>query len=186
MTPLIGTLTFLKRPLFLTPLFFVSACLHQTSTHLSTPLSTDAILIQEAQDNQRDGGRYNADTWIIRRLKKGEYVYDALPGQSAYYTTRETLKRAHCNNVHYAHLLQIAPNPTLGFRKNIGVLTMENDVHVPFGFAYANPTYGPGGGEQMFIKDYATTLKLDQDISIDTTFTPEECAALFKKEHPSP
>ncbi|HEY0148093.1 MAG TPA: LysM peptidoglycan-binding domain-containing protein [Allosphingosinicella sp.] len=112
---------------------------------------------------------FKIDDWEMGKLKKGDLVYGALPGQSAYYTNLVTVEVGAGSRRLQADLLQTKIHPEHGHRSAMGVYEVQRDMRVPFARTKANPFVGPyqqpfdpirGGGAQRFIFDYSRSLKL--------------------------
>jgi hypothetical protein len=110
---------------------------------------------------------YKADNWSTNTLKKGDYVYGGIPGQSAYYTTEETLKSAKGSATSLFQSLQVTPHKIFGYRTEMGKYEVLKDMTVPFGKVKANPDLGNGGGDQFFIKPYDKNLKLVDKLKLE-------------------
>ena len=122
----------------------------------------DALFAKEAQLN----AGYNADAWSMATLPKGSIVYGGIPGQTAFYTDAATVVGSGGSRSALFQSLQVAPNPTLGFRPTLRVYELLQDMRVPTGTALGNPTLGPGGGQQFFIWNYGNQLRAVGDIGL--------------------
>lgn len=60
----------------------------------------------------------------------------------------------------------MSPHPEFGYRPQMGVYEVINDITIPSGIVRQNPLLGPGGGSQLFIKDYNNNLKLIDKIEL--------------------
>jgi hypothetical protein len=121
--------------------------------------------IKAAKADQLRWG-YNADHWIPKQLKKGDRIFGGLPGQSAYYTDSVTVDAANGSREALFRSLQIKPHPEFGYRPKIGIYEVIKDMEVPGGIVKANPALGPGGGGQVFIDDFGTSLRLVGEVAL--------------------
>ncbi|GLQ51349.1 hypothetical protein ACFFJT_09100 [Dyella flava] len=121
--------------------------------------------ILAAQQDQINSG-YNPDNWTMTTLPKGSLVYGGLPGQSAYYTTEQTLLDGNFDSATIFDSLQVAPHPEFGYRPEMGVYQVLEDTQVPTGQALANPGIGSGGAQQFFFGNYGTQLQLINQIPL--------------------
>ncbi|MFP1890274.1 VENN motif pre-toxin domain-containing protein, partial [Lonsdalea quercina] len=121
--------------------------------------------IHIAKSDQIQWG-YNADEWGMVTLPAGSRVYGGIPGQSSYYTSWDTLLDAGFSRESIFKNLQVSPHPEFGYRPQMGIYEITNDIRVPSGQIMANPLLGPGGATQYFIKDYSNQLKLIDKIDL--------------------
>lgn len=121
--------------------------------------------IHSAKSDQLQWG-YAADEWSMSTLPAGSKIYGGIPGQSAYYTTEQTLLNANFGRESLFKSLQVAPHPEFGYRPQVGVYEVTNDITIPSGIVRENPLLGPGGGSQLFIRDYNNNLKLIDKIDL--------------------
>ncbi|MCE0829067.1 VENN motif pre-toxin domain-containing protein, partial [Buttiauxella sp. A2-C2_NF] len=121
--------------------------------------------IHSAKSDQLQWG-YAADEWSMTTLPAGSKVYGGIPGQSAYYTTEQTLLNANFGRESLFQSLQVSPHPEFGYRPTMGVYEVINPIVIPSGIVWENPLLGPGGGTQFFIKDYNNNLKLIDKIDL--------------------
>ncbi|MDR0608697.1 MAG: hypothetical protein LBG58_01135 [Planctomycetaceae bacterium] len=113
-------------------------------------------IVKEAQIK----GGYHADQWAMTKIPKGSTIYGGRPGQSNYYTGLSTIEQNAYNKVGLWESLQVPPNPSLGYRPQVAVYQVNEDIIVASGNALANPQYGSGGGIQFFVRDYQKSLTL--------------------------
>lgn len=99
-------------------------------------------------------------------LPAGSRVYGGIPGQSAYYTTEEALASAGLGRESLFTSLQVTPHPVFGYRPQMGIYEVTSDLSIPSGIVRANPTLGPGGATQYFIRDYNSQLRLLDKINL--------------------
>jgi RHS repeat-associated protein len=109
---------------------------------------------------------YAADEWGMATLKQGARVYGGIPGQSAYYTSEQTLASSGLSRESLFQSLQVKPHPVFGYRPQMGVYEVVSDIAVPSGVVRANPALGPGEGTQYFIQGYASKLRLVETIDL--------------------
>ncbi|MFB1117958.1 VENN motif pre-toxin domain-containing protein [Dickeya dadantii] len=121
--------------------------------------------IHIAKSDQIQWG-YAADEWGTVTLPAGSKVYGGIPGQSSYYTSWDTLLNAGFSRESIFKSLQVLPHPEFGYRPQMGIYEVVNDITIPSGQVMANPLLGPGGGTQYFIKDYGNQLKLIDKIDL--------------------
>ncbi|WPD75987.1 VENN motif pre-toxin domain-containing protein [Dickeya fangzhongdai] len=121
--------------------------------------------IHIAKSDQIQWG-YAADEWGTVTLPSDSKVYGGIPGQSSYYTSWDTLLDAGFSRESIFKSLQVLPHPEFGYRPQMGVYEVVNDITIPSGQVMANPLLGPGGGTQYFIKDYGNQLKLIDKIDL--------------------
>ena len=130
----------------------------------NTAVASDAAAevhpdILAAQQDQINSG-YNPDLWAMTTVPKGSLVYGGLPGQSAYYTTEQTLLDGSFDSATIFDSLQVAPHPEFGYRPEMGVYQVLEDAQVPTGQALANSQIGTGGAQQYFFGNYGQQLQL--------------------------
>ncbi len=121
--------------------------------------------IHIAKSDQVQWG-YKADEWGMVTLPAGSRVYGGIPGQSSYYTSWNTLLDAGFSRESIFKNLQVSPHPEFGYRPQMGIYEITNDIRIPSGQVMANPLLGPGGATQYFIKDYNSQLKLIDKIDL--------------------
>lgn len=109
---------------------------------------------------------YAADTWAAGELMAGQRVVGGLPGQSAYYTTEETLAAANSGASNLWSRLQVRPHPSLPPRPEVGIYEVTRTTKVASGSAVANPSYGVGGGTQHFIPEFRDALRLIERLTL--------------------
>lgn len=109
---------------------------------------------------------YAADDWNLKELKVGDRVIGGLPGQSSYYTSAATLEASDGSRSALFQSLQVKAHPEFGYRPKVGEYEVVKDMTVPFGTVKANPGLGAGGGDQFFINDFQTSLRLIREIPL--------------------
>ncbi len=106
------------------------------------------------------GGLYSGvDRFRNITLQQGKVIYGGVPGQSAFYTTESGLARAAGSRSTLSQGLQIAPNPTLGYRPGITAYEVLQNTPTAFGRALANPQHGVGRLPQLVVPDYKNVLR---------------------------
>ncbi|CAK9886706.1 MAG: 16S rRNA endonuclease CdiA [Candidatus Erwinia impunctatus] len=118
-----------------------------------------------AKSDQLQWG-YKADEWTMVTLPAGSKVYGGIPGQSSYYTSLDTLLNAEFSRESIFKSLQVSPHPEFGYRPQMGIYEVINDIKIPSGKVMANPLLGPGEADQYFIKNYNNQLKLIDKIDL--------------------
>lgn len=99
-------------------------------------------------------GRYpGVDNWRDVTLPKGKIIYSGEPGGAGFYTTKRALERSGGKKDKLWQELQVAPHPEMGYRSKIGIYEVIDDVPAAFGTAKANPMYGRGTSQQIFIEN---------------------------------
>lgn len=126
---------------------------------------TERLAIELAQGDQQGYG-HAPDDFELVALSRGDRIYGALPGQSAYYTDAATLDAAGDSRALLFGSLQQPPHPEFGLPPGIGEFEVLADMTVPFGHARANPDHGPGEGAQYFIADHQEALALVRAIPL--------------------
>lgn len=86
-------------------------------------------------------------------------VYGMTPGQSAWYTDLASVEASRYTYTSLYGGLQIRPHETYGYRNQITVYEVMEDVTAPMGQALANRAYGPGGYTQYYIEGFQSKLR---------------------------
>ena len=91
---------------------------------------------------------------VIRRAEVGQRA------DSKFFTTWDTLERAQWRAEEINGLLQIRPSPYYGFRPFVQEFHAVRVINIARSISRANPEYGPGGGEKLFIpgREHAAAL----------------------------
>lgn len=164
----------------LTPLRLAAACLSGGSALQLTDLVNEAAaytdgpdisaeqakeITDEAAAIQTGGGTYGGDVYYVVELHKGDVIFGMLPGQSAFYTDLTTVEMCQGSYIEMYRRLQMLPHVEYGYREQLGVYEVQEDMYVASGFCLANSeingTYaGPGGGLQYVVPDFEDDLKL--------------------------
>lgn len=131
-------------------------------------------MINEAQAIQKAAG-YALDEFTTITLKKGTKIYGLAPGQSTWYTNLEALEKSGYSYKKMYEGLQIAPHDVFGYRKQVTVYELTEDVTVATGKALANKSIktaegikylGEGGHTQYVVSDYSKMLKAVNTINL--------------------
>ena len=109
---------------------------------------------------------YAADEWGLATLQPGSTVFGGLPGQSAYYTSAATLEASGGSRASLFQSLQVWEHPEFGYRPKVGEYEVVRALTVPAGIVRANPSFGSGLGDQFFIRDYESSLRLIREIPL--------------------
>ncbi len=129
-------------------------------------IDSSSFLSHSAREHQLSIG-YLPDEWGMINLKKGDVIYGGLPGQSAYYTSLDTVLSSHGNKALLYDALQVSPHPRQGFRNQIGIYEVSRDIRVSHGTVSANPSFGTGGGQQYLVRNFSTSLELRNQLSLE-------------------
>lgn len=118
-----------------------------------------------AKAAQRTSG-YLEDAFTGIIILKGTKIYGGLPGQTSWYTDLASLEASGYSRSNLFQGLQVQPHPELGYRPQVGVYELLEDVIVAVGKALANTQYGAGGYHQYFLEQYSDKLKLVEKINL--------------------
>ncbi len=121
-------------------------------------------IIAAAVSYQTEGGVYNADSYEVVKLAKGDIIYGMLPGQSVFYGDKATVDKAQGSYKTLYSLLQICPHPVYGYRTKVGKYEVLADMTITVDGKVE--TLGDGGGFQYVILDYENTLKLLEETGL--------------------
>ncbi len=121
--------------------------------------------VYAAKEAQILGG-YLPDKYSMVTIPKGTILYGGLPGQSVFYTDFKSVKASGLNKTVLWQGLQVRPHPDLGYRPQLGVYRVLQDLRVPYGEASANIDFGPGGFTQYYIQNFKSTLELIKTIDL--------------------
>lgn len=131
-------------------------------------------IIAEAMAMQTGSG-YNADEYHVIKLKKDAMIYGMMPGQSSWYTDRDSVIESRFSYIAMYEGLQIAPHPVYGYRTQLSTYRVVEDINVAEGKCLANrfvdtdmgPVYlGEGGYTQYIIPDFTEKLERVETISL--------------------
>ena len=141
----------------------------------SEKLLQDKKMIDAAKAMQTESG-YAADDYTVITLKKGTVIYGMMPGQSAWYTDKESMDKSGNSYKELYRGMQIAPHPTYGYRTKLASYEVLEDMDVAFGKCLINKTVkiadvevtlGEGGYTQFVVPDFAKKLKLLETIDLN-------------------
>ncbi len=99
-------------------------------------------------------------------LKKGTFIIGGYPGQSPFYTTVSTLRRAGHSARELFGRLQAKVSKNHGPRTRVAVYEVMEDTQAAFGLALRNTKHGPGGFPQIVVEDYQSKLRLITDFAL--------------------
>lgn len=139
------------------------------SSGFNAILVTDSAAVAEAKGSQGSGEYPGVDDWFAVEIDFGNVVLGGLPGQSAFYSILETYYLSGGNKEAYWKMLQVKPHPMFGYRKFLGCFQINQKIHAAISKTLANPQYGVGGGWQLYINNYTTTLTQFAEITLDST-----------------
>ena len=115
---------------------------------------------------QGSGDYPGVDEYTDKVLKKGEIIYGGVPGQSEYYTTSMAISKAEGSSSSLFQGLQVKPSApqynhkiTGPYRPGVTAYEVIRDSPAAYGVSKANPQFGKGGFEQLFIPNFETVLK---------------------------
>lgn len=84
-------------------------------------------------------------------LKKGDVIYRGEPNGSEYFTTKEVIKNSENNATKIYEGLQVEKHPVFGYRKTMTGYKINSNVEAATGLTKANPQFGAGGSQQIFV-----------------------------------
>jgi RHS repeat-associated protein len=99
-------------------------------------------------------------------LKKGTFIIGGYPGQSPFYTTVSTLRRAGHSARDFFGRLQAKVSKNHGPRTRVAVYEVMEDTQAAFGLALKNTDHGPGGFPQIVVEDYQSKLRFITDFAL--------------------
>jgi hypothetical protein len=112
---------------------------------------------KEAAGFQGSGRYPGVDNWTNGTIPKGTTVYQGSPaGSSKFFFPQSALDASGLDAKTLGEGLQISPHPTLGYRTQVTSFTTTADTPAAFADTTANPAYGPGGFDQLYIPDTST------------------------------
>ncbi len=126
----------------------------------------DTNIVIAAKLSKMKAGHKGVDKWVAAKLPKNIYLYGGLPEQSAFYSVSKTVKNADSLLIKYWKSLQIESNQIYGYRPWLGVYRVTDTIVVALSQTLANPQYGKGGAWQLYVKDYAKRLVLNDTIKL--------------------
>ena len=129
--------------------------------------AVDDSLLLKAKRWQGSGNYPGIDTWQVFEIPAHTRLYGGLPGQSEFYSIEQSLKAVNNNKVKYWESLQVAPNPTMGFRPKVGEFSLNISTKVAVSITLANPQFGKGGAWQVFLIDFQQKLTKINEIILE-------------------
>ncbi|HCN38286.1 MAG: hypothetical protein IAE65_08595 [Ignavibacteria bacterium] len=141
-------------------------------------LIDDTASVNSAKRFQGHGDYPGVDDWFAVEINYGMVVLGGLPGQSAFYSIIKTYENSGGNKERYWKLLQVKPHPVFGYRPTLGVYQNNQKIRVAISKTLANSEYGEGGGWQLYISNYTTSLNRFAEISLSDTLVNK---SIFKK-----
>lgn len=130
-------------------------------------LVNDTAIVNHASRWQGQGDYPGVDKWFAVKIVPHHDVYGGLPGQSAFYSIKQTLLNSQYNKVTYWKMLQVKENVQFGYRPKVGEYDIEDTITAAISIVEANPQFGPGGAWQLYIENYDSTLSLQQEINLN-------------------
>lgn len=119
---------------------------------------SDTTLLNTVKGWQGSEEYPGVDDWATATIPEGSELYGGLPGQSEYYSIKQTLIDADTLKVPYWESLQVRAHPTFGYRPDVGVFNLNKTITVAIARTLANTQYGDGGAWQIYVEDYETDL----------------------------
>ena len=129
--------------------------------------SVDDSLLIKAKRWQGSGNYPGVDNWQVFEIAANTKLYGGLPGQSEFYSIEQSLKAVNNNKIKYWESLQVAPNPTMGFRPKVGEFLLNSPTKVAVSITLANPQFGKGGAWQVFVLDFKNKLIKIKEINLE-------------------
>ena len=129
--------------------------------------AVDDSLLIKAKRWQGSGNYPGVDDWQVFEIPAQTRLYGGLPGQSEFYSIEQSLKAVNNNKVKYWESLQVAPNPTFGFRPKVGEFLLNTSTKVAVSITLANPQFGKGGAWQVFVIDFKDKLTKIKEIILE-------------------
>lgn len=106
---------------------------------------------QQAASWQGNDAYPGVDNWRNINLKAGTLVVQGVGGESNFFTTYRGVFRSKFQTETLWDGLQVMPNPVRGYRTQVQIFRLTQDLPAAFGTTYANPQYGAGGIPQIYI-----------------------------------
>lgn len=139
------------------------------SSGFNAVLINDSAIVATAKAGQGHGDYPGVDDWFAVEINFGMVVLGGLPGQSAFYSILDTYNKSRGNKEAYWKLLQVKPHPVFGYRPYVGCYELNQKINTAISKTLANPKYGEGGGWQLYIHNYDSSLTKFTEITLDTT-----------------
>jgi hypothetical protein len=99
-------------------------------------------------------------------LKKGTIIYSGFPGQSAFYTTANALRRSGASASTLWKGLQVAKHEEYAMRTRMAAYEVIEDTPAAFGLALVNLKNGAGGYPQIVVPSFRTSLRYLQNFAL--------------------
>jgi hypothetical protein len=99
-------------------------------------------------------------------LKKGTIIYSGYPGQSAFYTTANAMRRSGARASILWDGLQVAKHHLYPPRSRMAAYEVVEDTPAAFALAVANVRNGAGGYPQIVVPSFSTTLRYLNDFPL--------------------
>jgi len=117
--------------------------------------------------SMQGAGKYpNTDRFKDITLKKGTLIYAGYPGQSAFYTTANAMRRSGASASKLWDGLQVAAHAKHPARSRMAAYEVIEDTPAAFGLALANFKHGAGGYPQIVVPSYSTSLRYLTDFPL--------------------
>lgn len=130
---------------------------------------SDTGVVNSAKNWQGHGDYPGIDDWFAVQITFGPIVLGGLPGQSAFYSILKTYELSGGQAPAYWKLLQVKPHPVFGYRHLLGCFQVNRTINAAVSKTLANPQFGEGGGWQLYILNYDSSLTKFSEITLDTT-----------------
>lgn len=127
-------------------------------TGIKATLEQDRQLIRKAKRWQGRGNYPGVDKWTTIKIGNATHLLGGLPGQSQFYTIRQTLVSSDTIKNKYWKSLQVKPNDTLGYRSMVATYQFQDSLVVALSKVTSNPAYGKGGAWQLYVEDFKNLL----------------------------
>jgi hypothetical protein len=126
----------------------------------------DSNIVRFAKLSQHSATHPGVDRWVAAKIPKNISLYGGLPGQSPFFSVSKTVKDADTLLIKYWKSLQVESSQIYGYRPWLGVYGVKDTIVVALAQMQANPQYGKGGAWQLFVKDHAKNLILNDTIKL--------------------
>ena len=156
-----------SRPLSLSKLESDSLILlFRNQTGIRAIAIPDTNIVIAAKLSKIKAGSKGVDKWVAAKIPKNISLYGGLPGQSPFFSVSKTVKNADTLLIKYWKSLQVESSQIYGYRPWLGVYGVKDTIVVALAQMQANPQYGKGGAWQLFVKDHAKNLLLNDTIKL--------------------
>ena len=106
-----------------------------------------------AWGSQGSGAYPGVDLWRNITLQEGTYIAQGTPGNSNFYTTLGGVMRSEGSTIKLWEGLQVQRNIKFGYRTKLNIYRVKSNMPAAMGSTSANPSHGPGGLPQLFLKN---------------------------------